>query len=184
MAKLKLELDLFSDWKAVGEDGDMVPGNGTIEDAIVAAAAERLLSLDVRDESEKGYRKTDKVRALLDEQIAAKVSERIKDVTLVELEGEVRNVIAKGWQKTDEFGNPSGSITLSGLVIKILNTKEGDYGRSTRIEKWIQEAIEKALREVFAKEIEAARAAFKAQLDGVLQAKLAETLRAALGLKA
>lgn len=185
MAKLKLELDLFSDWKCVGEDGEYVPGNGTIEDAIIAAAATRLLSIDVPDESEKGYRRTDKVRALLDEKMGEAVEARIFSVSLEALDAQVRETIAKGWQKTNEYGNPLGEpLTLSQLVIDILTKKEDSYQRETRLEKWTRESIEKALKEVFSKEIEKARVAFAAQVDGVLQAKLRDMLASSLGLKA
>jgi len=101
------------------------------------------------------------------------------------VEAEVRQVIEEGWQKTDDYGTPKGeTLTLKHRVSEILNARTDSYQRETRIEKMAREAIEKALDKVFKDEIEKARVAFRAQIDGVLQAKLRESLATSLGLHA
>lgn len=205
MKTMKVELNLFTNWKQVSED-EWVPGDGSIEDAIIAAAAQQLLMVEVpveepADEAEPKdpddifaepskpvrYEKREKLRVKLEERIASAVEEKVGAVAMTELEAEVRKVTAEGWNQTDSHGRATGKkTTLSSLVLDWFNANGDSFhsDRRTRIEKMIEKETSAALQKVFAAEIEAARVAFRAQLDGVLQAKLRETLASALGLKA
>ncbi len=185
MGKLKVELDVFSNEDATfDEEGNAYPTK-SLEEAIIAVAANKLLGIDVPDESEKGYHRADKVRELLTKRIEAAVSARVEAFTFDQVDVEVRKVIDEGWKRTDEYGTPVGEkLTLKDRVSQILNSRKDNYKRETRVEELAREAIETALKKVFDAEIEKARISFRAQIDGVLQAKLRESLAGALGLKA
>jgi hypothetical protein len=110
---------------------------------------------------------------LVDEQVALKVAEACEAV------------ITQGWQETNGYGEPTGKITtLKERIAGWLNARESGYSNSpTRIEKLMSEMIGRWLQKDFAKELDAAREAFKKQVDAVVTAKLGESLKAALGLR-
>ena len=132
-----------------------------------------------------------RLKAYLDE----KIEEAVRSMVEAALDGaikariaeEVDRVLADGWVKTDEYGHPdvrAGKVTLKDRVNQALTrTANSSYDRRTQVDQLAADAIDRALKGPFGQEIEAARAKFKAEIDGLVAAKLNETIKSALGLR-
>lgn len=141
------------------------------EEHIVEAVVERIVeSLDERINTA--------IRGALKGHVDAKLSALVEE----HLRPAVAAVIAEGWQMTNHYGESTGpKVDLKARVSSMLNATDG-YNRQSFIQKTAQEILDKGLREELGKQIEDAKKAFRAQVDGVLQAKFKEALAGALGL--
>lgn len=126
--------------------------------------------------------------AKVDKQIAELVSgaaeERVEKIADEEIRAAVVAKIAEGFQPTNSFGEARGQpVTLKARIGEMLTQNVGGYNdKTTRVEKLTKDVIEHVLRAEFAKEIEAARAAFRKALDEELTVKIRDTMRLALGI--
>ncbi len=175
-------------------------------DAVVDQVAKHLMGYVVRDETACGYdpdedvepettaprygrdRSTiaDMVKNIVAERTRRAVDAAVEKVTEERIAEAVDKVLAEGWRKTNNWGEPTGPATnLRGRINEILHQNiERDYRhKGARIDVIIGEAIEAALGKEFKPLLEAAAAKFKAALEGTIAAKLQETLKAALGLR-
>ena len=95
----------------------------------------------------------------------------------------IDRVLADGWQTFDEYGRATGERkTIASQALDVLNAKDS-YSRDTALERLIKQSVETAYRKEFAPIVEDMKKQFRAQVDDLLQAKFAETLRSSLGLK-
>lgn len=95
----------------------------------------------------------------------------------------VDEVLAAGWQKTDEYGSPRGlPMSLKDRVTEHLFTAQR-WDRTTAVDKILNELLDKALREDVGQALAKAKEQITAEVDKVIAAKLGETMRTALGLK-
>lgn len=118
----------------------------------------------------------ERVREIAEERVKDKLDE-IAESALAPL---VAEVIATGWPRTNSYGEPVGNrIGVRERIGELLGVGRRD-GRSG---DWLDQRLHEALNGEFKKEIEAARAKFRAALDEALTAKLRDTLREALGLR-
>jgi len=123
----------------------------------------------------------------LDEMIASIARETIESKMAAYADKEARaaveEVLAEGWSETNTYGERVGQkLTLKDRVSKHLFSARSNYDRKTRIDEFFDDTIAKAMREELGAVIKDATTKFRAQVDGVMTAKLAETLRKSLGL--
>ena len=114
------------------------------------------------------------IRAGVDGALSRIVEEKLRPA--------VEAALAEGWQRTDKWGDLAGGrADLKTRIGELLEMRD-DYHRVRRIDAIAKETIEEALKKDFGETIDKAKAAFKAQVDGVIQAKLREALSTALGI--
>lgn len=127
------------------------------------------------------------LREKVNELAANAVEEALTASAVEAIDAQVKAAIEEGLQPHDRYGEPEGPRkTIKAFVLDHLKqTVEGryGYGRQTRIEKLASELLEEALKKDLGAELKKAREAFSAQINATLQAKLAETLKSALGLR-
>ena len=115
------------------------------------------------------------------------VDEQVTKVTEEHVKAAVAAVLAEGWQKTDNYGSPSGpKMDIKARVGETLTKLQGDSYSSNRknlVDAIIEQAVAATLKTEFDKVIADARDKFKSMIDGVVTAKLNETLKSALGLR-
>ncbi len=132
------------------------------------------LQQQVSEETQKRIRDT----------VAKQVDHCVGEITTNLLRAEVEAIVAEGWRETDTYGDATGrTITLRQRVAKTLDGRD-QYSRERHLDKLFTETLNAALRKELAEELQAARTAFRAKVDAVLNAKLHEALRDSLGLKA
>lgn len=124
----------------------------------------------------------------IEEAITTSVRDSLRDVAerLIEqrVRAEIENVMLEGWQRTNQYGEPTGELaTVSSLIRDALTKESGDYHRrETMAAKLTRELLETTMRSEFDKEIKAARQAFRDKIDAVLAGHLTDALRKAVGL--
>jgi len=158
----------------------MVTIDGITGEQLIDAIAERLLyGSEYRDG--------------IDERIDAAVKSRVAKLALAGVEAairdgvanEVRAVIASGWPTTNSYGEPTGKVTtLKERIVAVLTERGSGYGSKNEslVEKLVREAVAGELGKALKAEMERAQAEIRASVDGLVKERLAETLRAALGL--
>ena len=112
----------------------------------------------------------------------AAVLDVIGKTTTEHISAQVVAVLAKGFATVDEYGRAGPSESLGDRVIALLRKKDS-YHRKDRIDELLERHLNDEVAKMVAAEIAKARDGFRAQIDAVLQAKLGETLRNALGMK-
>lgn len=100
------------------------------------------------------------------------------------IEAEVVKTLSAGWPTTNQYGESTGKmLSLRDRVGLVLNMTDG-YGNQRR---WLDELIKKRVDEVVNKDlkgdIDQARAAFKQQVNGVLDAVIKKAVAEHLGVK-
>lgn len=162
---------------------------------LVDAMAEKLLTQYVRDEDTGGaYRDHSplarQMKEALEQRIDELAAEQVRDcfdeIIKARIVAAVDEVLAEGWRRTDEYGNPRGDkLDLKGRISEHLTKHQsGGYGREART--FVDELVHKTVESVFTRELqgelEKARKSLRAQLDAVVAGKVAETIKQALGL--
>ena len=125
--------------------------------------------------------------ARIKETVENMVAEAVDQAISAEIASEVRRVCTEGWQTTDEYGRPKERKTMSDLVLKSLTmpVHYSSYSstQSTLAERVMRDTIEDALKRGFSDEIKRAQDKFREQFDALIQAKFADTIKSALGLR-
>lgn len=134
---------------------------------------------------EYGEKWASEIKAALEKKTVETVEKRVRELTDKRLKAAVDEILDKGVQSFDQWGGARDKpVSLPVYVRKLLDRKSSDWGGApTVLEKMFEDAAKAAIDKEFAAELAKIRAAFKAQIDGLLQAKLRESLAAALGLK-
>jgi hypothetical protein len=140
----------------------------------------RIVEMVVESLVRRAWKATEKRCA---DAIAARVDDRVDEILEETIRPTVERCVADGWTMTDQWGRPQKTLSLQDRVTAWLDEKYDSYRSGTRLQKIVEDKVNEALSKELAAELTRARDAFRAQVDGVLQAKLGESLRAALGLK-
>lgn len=126
----------------------------------------------------------DELAAHVRERVEAAVDERLSRLADEHLREAVAQIVREGFQQTNSYGEATGPrVTLKDRIGQYLAGRDS-YDRKSRIDAVFEKLLGEALNRELGEELKRAREAFRAQVDGVLQAKLTESLRSALGLKA
>lgn len=118
------------------------------------------------------------------ESVETAVSELVETISREQIAEAIRGVLVAGWPTTDEYGGAKGHASLKDRIGKMLNHHDRYSGRGTWADNIVKEETEKALRGDLQKEIDAAKAKLRAEIDNVTRAKLNDALRKALGVDA
>lgn len=114
------------------------------------------------------------------------VDETVASVTEARIAAEVERLLSEGWTSYTEWGSVKSKATLQERL-RGLFFEERSWGYNDPKRTWAEkigaEILEKSLRDAFAKEIGAAQLRFREAVDLVIQSKLAESLKSALGLR-
>ena len=95
-------------------------------------------------------------------------------------------LLAAGWTPTDQWGNKAGpTVTLHQRIERLLTEKTNTGGYSDRraesmVERLTRSTIEQAFGSTFNEVLKKAREQFTAQIDGMVQGKLADVHRSVL----
>jgi len=109
------------------------------------------------------------VKAAAEEEIARLVGEGVAAA--------VGEMLAKGWTKTDQYGQRDGTVTVQSLVVQYLTVRGGSYNdRETRLETWTKALVEEAIKKEMGPLIEQA----KKQVRDVLDKNVTGAIRRAL----
>lgn len=128
------------------------------------------------------------VEAAIEHQVADAVREAVTGIVdgigRERISKAVDQVLAEGWQKTNDYGERVGaSITLKDRIGEILRAHDRYSGRGSYIDERVKERVDNALNKDLKADIEAARNKFKTEVDAVLTATIREALAKNLGLK-
>jgi hypothetical protein len=114
------------------------------------------------------------------------VDEVIQGVVEARVVSVVEKVMAEGWQKTDNYGSPSGPpVTLKDRVSEMLRAKDR-YGNGTGtpyLDTKVAEEVNKVLNGELGKAIEEAKKKVRDTLDSAVMTKLQQALKEGLGLR-
>lgn len=117
-------------------------------------------------------------------QVAQTVGQMVREIGREHIDAEIRAILAEGWQRTDDYGQARGGrVSLRDRVQEMFH-KTDRYESRSMFEKVIKEELDKALKGELGKELDAARAKIRAEVDQITRAKLNEALKSALGLGA
>lgn len=167
--------------------------NDITRDDLIAAMADKLLTSYVREEETNSTYPTHsplakQMKALIDAKISEvatsytrnAIDEKIK----VRISEAVDAVLAEGWQRTDEYGTARGpKVGLKERISELMLKAGSSYDRDNAIDKQIKASVSSVLTNEFQKEIDAAKAKVRAELDSVLSGKVTEALKSAMGLR-
>lgn len=147
----------------------------------------------------EGFREDQVVKAIagmVEEQVHERVNEAVRgaikgaledaigELVLEQLRPAVAALIAEGWQKTNDYGDPVGPrVGLKERVNEQLQKCDSYGSREPWVNKYVREAIEAELRGDLGKELTKAKEAIRGTVTGIVQQKLNETLAEALGLR-
>lgn len=164
-------------------------------DEVVDAMARALLGkwVEVYDETTGPY--GDYLATKLAKALESAVKERIgklaeemvrshfDDVIKARIDAAVDAVLAAGWQETNRYGEAAGvKLDLKARIGQQITGKDS-YSHKSRIDELVEKTVRDVTHGEFNKEIEAAKAKVRQQLDAVLSGKVAEALKQAMGLK-
>lgn len=125
-----------------------------------------------------------KVRKVIVDQVREATNVAVQRITEERIGAAVDACLAEGWRKTDGYGTSTGpTLTLKDRIGEILSKASDSYNRATIIDTAITKAIENTLSSDFAPILTAAKRKLSEMLDGIVLSKVAETMKAALGLK-
>jgi hypothetical protein len=175
--KITLDLDRHLAGEAIlDNDGDYVgTGPTTLEDVVLGMVADKLAHRAARD-AESGYPSLrDRVKAIRDEAIRAKVEPAIEEALTAPI------------RRTNTYGEPVGEETTLRDVIadqvtkqlKVTNARSG-FDDST-LTKFIREEVQKALKADLKKELDRAKAAVLSEVQSAGAEVIADTLKRAAG---
>ncbi len=105
------------------------------------------------------------------------------------IKAEVENEIQDGIKTFDSYtGKVKEVVPLGQYILALINSKEtrGDYQKreeGTFIGFLVKDTVKAQFQASFGKELEAAQKELRSQVDDMVKAKLAETLKSALGLR-
>ncbi len=154
---------------------------------IIDAAAQILLSAPTTSSRDLDGDQADRLMTMLeqrlDDAVMRAVNDGIDTSVRVLIASEVERVLGTGWPIVDEYGRDTGKVrTLKSIVADALATKHG-YNSAPLAVSVATETITRMLQQGFAQEIADAQKRFRTQVDDLLNAKIADALRTALGLR-
>jgi polyribonucleotide nucleotidyltransferase len=128
----------------------------------------------------------EEIKKEMSRRIAREASSAVEEALLEGVKDHAKRaaeeVLSKGWQVADDYGRNSRTVTVKDRVMEMLAEKPR-YDSKTPLQRAFDDALSGEVNKMVREEIEKARVAFRAQVDSILQTKLAETLRNSLGLK-
>jgi len=130
------------------------------------------------------HRDMDRLDEMVHEEIRTRVGKIMCEKTREIIDAEIRRVVRDGWQETDQFGRAKPKMVCAAeLIRQTLVENVGGYQKEEkRIDRVVREAVDAAIKSGLDEEMVAARKRFADAIDAVLKAKVADTLRKALGL--
>lgn len=159
-------------------------------DEVVTAMARHLLSRWSEDDGESPNALAVQLANAVSERITKLADELVRehfdDTIRARIAAAVDAVIAEGWYESDGYGGRRGErIDLKARINAALTAPRGDsYHRQPSI---LQERLDAAakgmLDKEFSKVVEDARTKLRQQLDGAVMAKVAASIKEALGLR-
>lgn len=122
----------------------------------------------------------DKIEGLAQTLVREKFDQVIQD----RIAAAVDAVLKEGWVKTDEYGSARGpAMDLKGRISEYLNHHDRYSSGGKRIEGIVKEHVEKTLSGELRKEVDAAVASLRAQLNAAVSNKFVEAIKAAMGVR-
>lgn len=116
------------------------------------------------------------IKGALDEQLLALTIEKLRPL--------IDEIVAEGWQKTNDYGDPVGPrVGLKERISEQLQKTDSWGSREPWVTKFVREAIEKELHGELGQELKKAKETIRSTVTGLVQQKLNETLAEALGLR-
>jgi hypothetical protein len=171
------------------EDAPVMPGTPAerpLTTTITGYDAERVERLLVAHLAEQ---MTKSALDVIRSEARALAVERVKAVCGEMIDAETRRIVEAGWDEVKPWGERTGErFTVRSYLMKYLTTETYDdrssnYGpRHTPVDRAIKTAIEAVFSREFQAEIDAARKRLRKALDDDLAARLASTIKGALGL--
>lgn len=160
------------------DDVKKVAIEGVSGEAIVGMIVERIVNT---------YDFMTPVNRTLEELTRNKLTSMVNAEIERQIRESVEQKIAEGWADHSLYGTTSKVKTLAERVGEFLTSRAPEsYGRQgadrTVLTKLVHEAVEASVTKAMKDELEVIRKRFAEQVDAVLNAKLAETLRKSLGL--
>jgi hypothetical protein len=167
-------------------------------DEVIEAMAAQLLGAEMTEDEDgnpvKYWDRTTATKLLekrlmkaIDEKAEAMVRDAFDETIQARVTAAVDDVLAAGWAVTDGYGNRRGdNVDLKGRISELLTKQESsgyNEPKRTVAEQIAKKIINDAFHATFQPELERARLALRAQVDGIVSARLNETLKSALGLK-
>ena len=136
----------------------------------------------------KGKTVAELVKNIVAERTRRAVDAAVTEVTHARIREAVDQMLAEGWTKTNEWGETKGPrMDLKARIAEVLKesveSRHSYNHKGPRIDMIIKDAVKDAFDKEFAKEIEDAKSKLRTQVDAIVQAKLGEGLKTALGLK-
>lgn len=132
----------------------------------------------------------DAIRAAVKKQLAELIDKRaakvIDDVVQEMVRPRIELLLNEGWHTYGSYGSPGPRVTLAQCIADWFKAGNSDsYNRNSEraIGAIITNAISAHLKSGFDKEMADAQKQFRARVDELLSGKIAEGLRAALGLR-
>jgi hypothetical protein len=133
------------------------------------------------------YRLDERIEEKLDKAIEEHVGSLVAEVTAERIAVAVDAAIAEGFGTYDKYtGRVTGRTSVAEMVSKALTERHSDYSDRNK-GTLAEQAVKKAVEELFEKELKSVVAAvaadFKKQADEVFKAKLVASMKEAIGLR-
>jgi histone H3/H4 len=170
---------------AAPEKGDTVAGTVSVQvgrDEIIKLVAERFYA-NIADTRDARNAMNAAVEKTLTRMIKKAAEERINAICDAEIHKAVGDMFANGWSKTDQYGNPKGTVTVKQVVIDNLTSKGDSHYDKSFVQKSSAELFERLLKQEITPHVEAAKAQLKALLDKTVAESLKKALLEGAGLK-
>lgn len=117
-----------------------------------------------------------RIKDAVDGLVSAVAEKRIEALVDSHLASAVDAYIADGWRTTNSYGEPTGNrVSLATRVAAIIDRRESNDRH------WLESKVAAAVSDVL--RATKVRDRISATVDSVIQAKLTETLKSALGLR-
>lgn len=137
---------------------------------LAESAIERLVSQKIDDAVESA--------------VADAVSAAVERIGQKRIAAEIEKTLAEGWQITNEYGESKGTRkTLKDRIGEILNHNDR-YGNNRRwLDELVQKRVDETLKTDLKGDIDAAKAKFKSEVDGVLTNVIKKAVSDHFGIK-
>ena len=173
---------MSDDYDVDGPEGESEPASTMAPVMKLRAEGEVSVAYLVERATADVLRFVDKqIEKKVDEKLEAAVDAAFSEAIKARVQRAVDEVLEKGFPKIDEYGRNTGTKPLAERVAEELG-RRGTYDRRDRFAEMVSERFGRLLDKALAPHVERAEEEFKGQVDAVIKAKLAETLKTALGL--
>lgn len=126
------------------------------------------------------------IDAKVEEAVDAAVAEMVEQIGRERVGAAIDKTLSEGWPTVNSYGErvACSNRTLKDRIGEILNAKDSYSSNGRWLDTHVKNLVDDAIRKHFQKDIDAARASFKQQVDGVLSAVVKKALGDHLGIKA